>query len=400
MFDYLVIGKGLIGAAAARYLSQVSPNTAVIGPDEPADWRHHQGVFASHYDQGRITRQLDWDPLWSRLAQAAIAQYPTIAAQSGVAFHTPVGGLYVAPAERVAHYLSTLLGTSLAGAAPPPPAVEYAIWTAAELAARLPFLAFPDGYQLLWEGPPAGYINPRALIQAQLALAAGQGAAISRETAVSVQPEKTAVRVATQEGQVYQARRVLLATGAFTNCFDLLAGKLALRVKSETIILARLPAAERERLRGMPTLIYDIASPHLSGIYLLPPIRYPDGHYYLKMGANTMADRSLSSLEEMQAWMAAGDSEVMRPVLQAALQAILPGLQATGWQTQRCLVTYTDHGRPYIGAIEPGRLYVATGGNGMAAKSSDTIGKLAAELTAHGRWPADWDEAVFQVKAA
>jgi glycine/D-amino acid oxidase-like deaminating enzyme len=125
MIDYLVIGKGLIGAAAARYLSQVAPNTAVIGPDEPADWRRHRGVFASHYNQ-------DASPpvgLRAHLGAPGAGGHcpiPTIAAQSGVAFHAPVGGLYVAPAERVAHYSSTSLGTSLVSvaAAPPSPAVE------------------------------------------------------------------------------------------------------------------------------------------------------------------------------------------------------------------------------------------------------------------------------------
>ena len=391
MFDYLIIGKGLIGAAAARYLSRVSPNTAVIGPDEPADWQRHQGVFASHYDQGRITRQLGRDPIWSRLAQEAIIQYSTIAAQSGVNFHTPVGGLYVAPPGQVAEHLNGL------GDRQPPSTVEHAFWTKEELAARFPYLAFPDGFQVLWEGPPAGYINPRELIQAQLAITAQQGAQVIRQTAVTVQPDAAGMRVTTEVGQVYRARRVLLATGAFTNCYELLPGQLALRVKSETIILARLPAAERERLRAMPTLIYEIDSPDLSEIYLLPPIQYPDGHYYLKMGGNTTADKTLASLEEMQAWMAAGNSDRLRPALQAALQAILPGLQATAWQTKRCLITYTAHGRPYIGQIEPGRLYVATGGNGMAAKSSDAIGRLAAELVAHGRWPATWDAALFQL---
>ncbi len=37
MFDYLVIGKGLIGSVAARYLSQESNKVALIGSDEPTD---------------------------------------------------------------------------------------------------------------------------------------------------------------------------------------------------------------------------------------------------------------------------------------------------------------------------------------------------------------------------
>ncbi len=34
-FDYLVIGKGLIGSAAARHLSARASSVAIIGPDEP-----------------------------------------------------------------------------------------------------------------------------------------------------------------------------------------------------------------------------------------------------------------------------------------------------------------------------------------------------------------------------
>ena len=59
MFDYIVIGKGLIGSAAGRYLSATGTKVALIGPHEPENWPAHQGVFASHYDQGRLTRVLE-----------------------------------------------------------------------------------------------------------------------------------------------------------------------------------------------------------------------------------------------------------------------------------------------------------------------------------------------------
>ena len=55
-YDYIVVGKGLMGAAAARHLSAHSSSIALIGPDEPPDRAAHAGVFGSHYDEGRITR--------------------------------------------------------------------------------------------------------------------------------------------------------------------------------------------------------------------------------------------------------------------------------------------------------------------------------------------------------
>ena len=83
MFDVLVIGKGLMGSAAARYLQGFGANTAVLGPDEPQNPQTHDGVFASHYDQGRITRRLSKDITWATLADRSIAQYRNFSCSPG-----------------------------------------------------------------------------------------------------------------------------------------------------------------------------------------------------------------------------------------------------------------------------------------------------------------------------
>lgn len=40
-----VIGKGMIGAAAARHLALMGEEVLLIGPDEPQDYASHPGVF-------------------------------------------------------------------------------------------------------------------------------------------------------------------------------------------------------------------------------------------------------------------------------------------------------------------------------------------------------------------
>ncbi|MDX1524262.1 MAG: FAD-dependent oxidoreductase, partial [Anaerolineae bacterium] len=119
MVQYAVIGKGMIGSAAGRYLSQASDQVVLIGPDEPAgDWRSHDGVFASHYDQGRITRALDSTIEWAVWAQRSIATYADLEAASGIRFYYPCGSVqvgladappdgYIARTERVALHLGT-----------------------------------------------------------------------------------------------------------------------------------------------------------------------------------------------------------------------------------------------------------------------------------------------------
>lgn len=400
MVDTIVVGKGLMGAAAARYLSQAGQSVVIIGPDEPADWQTHEGVFSSHYDQGRITRQLSTDLVWSQLAAEAIAGYRDLETAGGVDFHVPAGVLFVASrgmdgvgsvGEEGQDYLASArqIAVSLA--------VDYeTLADQGALTARFPFPRFPADCHGLYERPPAGYINPRDVVRTQLTAAQQQGARVITELVTGVTAADDHVMVITQEGGEYQAARVLVAAGAFTNCHQLVPEELALRVKSETIILARLADEEAQRLAAMPCIIYEIESPVLEGIYLLPPIRYPDGRFYIKMGCDTAADQWLPDLAAMRHWMINGESDVMLPAMREALEGIIPGLQVEAYITKRCLVTYTPHGKPFIDRVGE-RLFVATGGNGASAKCADTLGRLAAELVLAEEWrSAVYDRQIFR----
>ena len=66
--DVCVIGKGLLGSAAARHLAEMGLNVLLLGPDEPLVRAEHSGVFGSHYDSGRITRIIDTDLYCARIA--------------------------------------------------------------------------------------------------------------------------------------------------------------------------------------------------------------------------------------------------------------------------------------------------------------------------------------------
>lgn len=44
-FKYIVVGRGMMGAAAARHLAEKVDGVALIGPGEPADITSHQGVL-------------------------------------------------------------------------------------------------------------------------------------------------------------------------------------------------------------------------------------------------------------------------------------------------------------------------------------------------------------------
>ncbi|MEM7539565.1 MAG: FAD-dependent oxidoreductase [Chloroflexota bacterium] len=373
IYDYAVIGKGLIGSAAARYLSQSSDSVVLIGPDEPAgDWRNHNGVFASHYDQGRITRLLDPSIEWGLWAYRSIAEYAAIEKASGIRFYHPCGGVQaglddadssIARVEEVALHLGT----------------SYQRHTAPDFRAVRPELNLRDDLTVLYEPTVSGYINPRSLVAAQVTIAEQQGATVIRETVVELDAHADLVTMTTGGGQLIQARKVLVAAGSWTEF--LTGAELGLIPTPRTIVMAQLDEAEAERLKDMPTLILygGVSSPHLTGIYMLPPIRYPDGNSYIKLGGGLEEIVIPQRAEELQAWFHTEGDALEAEALEQELFSVVDGLRVESIQSRPCVVTYHHGGDlPVIKEIVDGQVMVATAGCGGAAKSSNEIGRIAA----------------------
>lgn len=390
-FDVVVVGAGLIGAAAARHLSSERLGVLVLGVDEPTDWRAHDGVFASHYDEGRITRVVDPDPVWAVLARRSMASYGPIEHASGVRFHHRNGGVRVGPqpdgpdsplvqAERTARQLGAPVRRL----------------SQANMSALFPALSFPDGVVGLWERGGAGYINPRGLVAAQLRIAGRRGVTVRRDTATSIAVRDGCVHVTTDGGQIYVADRVLVAAGAFANL--VLDDRLDLRVRAATTLLAELPTAEAARLRIMPTVIAQLPDhPLLQSYYCLPAMPYPDGRRYLKIGGTPLRPTYLPDRRAQVEWFHGRGDPAEGDALREVLADLIPNLRAERYHTRPCVLAYTVHGRPYVDELEPG-VFVAVGGNGAAAKSSPEIGRMAARLVANRAWSSDLPSELFAVR--
>lgn len=392
LFDIAVIGNGMIGAAATRYLSAAGLQVAGIGPGEPADRKSHQGVFASHYDQGRITRMIDPDAAWGLLGKRSMAVYAEIEAQSGIKFHHPASCLRVSPDP-------TAPGDTLLQAEQVGRTLDAAFTLEREgegLGEIFPFLHFPAGSLALWERGGAGYVNPRQLVQAQLKIADQQGATIIPEVVTALESTATGVTVRTTAGQSIQARKVLIAAGAYSGW--LLGRPLDLRRKAVTVLLAELPPAEAARLRALPSIIYRLDNhPVLASIYSLPPIAYPDGKTYLKIGGTLRDTKYVHRADEIRNWFQTDGNPVEINALREVLLAMLPELAVTSFQAKPCVVTYTAHDHPYIAPVDEA-IYLATGGCGAAAKSSNELGRIAALLVEKGEWSYDLPAEMFAVR--
>ncbi len=389
MYTAFVIGKGLIGSAAAKYLSLRGESVAVIGPDEPANIQEGI-VFASHYDQARIQRIIGTDATWTLLNQQSAAAYPALQQESKINFHTPVGCLYVNPHGKD-FYLDQVeeLGKKFNS-----PYTFFENGNA--LNTSFPDFHFPEISKGIFEQAPSGYINPRLLIKAQLEIFTKNNGTVINDIAHDIIYEDASIKIINKEGNIFKSKKVLVATGAFTNSFNLLHKKLAFKLKSETTIWAKVNKEEAVRLSKLPSLLYEIDTPEIQNIYLIKPVRYPDGEYYVKLGANIPGDIYFTNLEDIQKWFRTQDKNLNLDILQHALMQIMPRMKVIDFVTKKCIVTRTPHGKPFIGAINDTGLFVAAGGNGYGAMSSDALGKVAAHLLTEGTFPEEYDEKDFE----
>lgn len=374
MHKVIVVGRGLIGSAATKYLAENGDGIACVGPDEPQDRAAHTGVFASHYDEGRMTRAVDPTSEWTITAKNSIDRYADIEQRSGIGFFTPSGYLGIGTPGSDYNENCARSGAEVG--------VTTEKLSSAEIGERFPFLSVADDADGLVETGTAGHISPRSMVKAQSILAEQAGAELIRDYATAVRATPGGVEVETASGQVLAGERALIATGGFTSACGLSPADLKLTVFGRTVVLVKIEGSLANELSGMPTLIHCA-----SGAYILPPIRYADGHLYLKLGIGTEADQNLHSLHELQNWFKSTGSEENRAEFTAFIKDLIPALNAcTEWHTDTCVVTQTESSLPIIDFVEGEKIAVAIGGNGKGAKGADDWGRIAAGLTGSLSW--------------
>lgn len=382
MDDVLVIGAGLIGSATARHLAEAGASVTVLG----AEQGNARGVHASHYDEARITRLAGPDPVWANLAEEAIGRYPDIEQRAGVRFHTPCGHIRIDLPESRPN--STLARVRQVVSASDHPMES---WSPARLQDRFSWLSAAAGSHVWWDPAPSGIIHPRRLIEAQHALIRQSGGTIIPDVVERVERVRDGFIAMNSAGKSWLGKQVLVATGAYTNRFPLTPEPLALDVRPETVLLVETGEKLREQLSGMPGMIWnfdpdpDQGPRGVDSVYILPPVRYPDGTWYLKLGADHDRDVDVDSLETMHVYMESAGSESNAAELHRVIKHLIPILEGAPTRTKPCLLTYSPHGYPMVDEVAPG-WFVAVAGCGKSAKSSDQTGKLAADLVLGTPW--------------
>eukprot|EP00300_Choanocystis_sp_HF-7_P013525 c18330_g1_i2.p1 GENE.c18330_g1_i2~~c18330_g1_i2.p1 ORF type:complete len:285 (-),score=55.84 c18330_g1_i2:27-881(-) len=257
--------------------------------------------------------------------------------------------------------------------------------------AIFPFFHLSNQLSGLYEPTHAGVISPRALVKAQTAIATLHGCrVVSDEVVRVVRLGENNFVVELKDSSPLHARRVVVCAGAFVNARPLLPDskgghvQLKLTITQAQVIRAEVSAQTAAKLTTMPAFIAKVDAMR---VYGLPPLRYPDGKFYIKLGGewDHWKNRVFSSATEVVDWYRSSPtatSSESRDLI-SSLRALLPFTELLSFQQDTCVFDETPTTQPYIGFVST-NVVVVSGGNGYAAKSSDEIGRLAALCVLHG----------------
>ncbi|XP_055948923.1 monomeric sarcosine oxidase-like [Argiope bruennichi] len=396
VYDLCVIGAGMFGSAAARHASaNPSVKVCLVGPAEPTpDEFQKREIFGAHYDEGRITRVLDEAPACQILSLHSISRYRELEKLSGINFYEPIGCLFSGPKN--GGFIQSCLRS---GAVHKVPLVEMA-GNSETFRKRYPYLNLKDEEIALLDDSGGGHISPRNFVAAQKKVARLQGCHIIDSVVCGTETQSDGIHVVKTESKgTIKAKRLLIATGGFVNLKNMSVLKpLVVKRLKETVVLLNLPEDEAKRLSSMPSMISlrNTNRGHI-GAYILPPIKYPDGQYYLKFGkSHTHEDNDeLKTLEEVREWyLSDGDKEMEDTHVKFATE-LIPGLKFSGLKKHTCATCNTPSGLPYIDRVSP-TVTVAVAGNGKGAKFSDEVGRIAAHLCLTGRWDSELSQGLFE----
>jgi sarcosine oxidase len=369
----------MFGAATARYLAPHASVT-VIGPPAPVN-----GItgYGAHHDEGRIVGDFSKDPVRSelnRLARAGITELdPDLIVRCGVLTVATSSSADLDVAARLREQQAT----------------DISVLAPSEAHTRFPMAAFNPG-EAVFSQPDAGYFSPRRYVALCHQSARSHGATVIAGTVGSIRLSGGGVEARLEDGRQVRAGAAIVANGAFAAGSQLLPKPVALRARSEIYAMAEVDEQQAAGLSGMPCVKRTIDHPELSDLYVVPPIRYPDGHFYIKAGANTATDQWLTSPAAVRAWYDHGHSDGPLPALRELVTSLLPGIRVSSWHTRRCGDAHTAHAMPYIDVLEPGRLIIALGGNGRGARHADAVGRLTAGLALNGEWQSSLPRDVFR----
>ena len=165
---------------------------------------------------------------------------------------------------------------------------------------------------------------------------------------------------------------------------------LDLKLTAQTVAYVEISESQAMEFKSQkfPSIVTSYNDGLLDGTYILPPVKYPDGKWIIKLGHHDVFEKVLENESEVKDWYENHEEGSLEAVLELErfLKEFLPGMKVLGVKGGSCVTTKTpERLAPFVDEIGEG-VFVAVGGCGYAAKSCDEIGRIAAVLAAKQEW--------------
>jgi sarcosine oxidase len=361
-YDYIVVGCGGIGSAAAYWLAREA-GREVLALEQFA-LGHDRGESQDH---SRIIRLSYHTPAYTALMPHAYAAWREVEAESGVQLVLTTGGLDLElVGARGPQFINHYAGSMRAADIP------FEELSAAQVAERWPQFRLPDGVRALFQAD-AGLVDARKANAVHQVLARARGATILDNTPVrAIRPRGDAVEVVTDTA-TFRAGRVVVASGAWTNIVLREAGvELPLTVTQEQVTYFQTPHLRAFAPDRFPIWVWHGGARDC--FYGFPVY----GEVAVKAGQDVGGD------------VVTADTRTFEPNPRAAadlrrfLEHYIPGALGPELYTKTCLYTLTPDRDFVIDTLPEHPQIVLAIGAGHAFKLAGLIGRILSQLALRG----------------
>lgn len=363
-FEVAVVGMGALGSAATYQLARRGAKVVAF---EQYELGHVRG--ASH-DTSRIVRTSYGAPEYVRLAQSAYRDWADLERESGERLLTITGGVIFLPTD--GPYSASDFTSALSECG-----VEHELLSPAEVQARWPQFQVPENVETVYTADTGIAHASRTVATLQMR-ARVHGADIRDRTAVeSLTPDSAGVIVHTSGGDI-RARKVILATDAWTNTLlEPLDAAIPLDVMQEQVTYFRPSAPHDYDPARFPVWIWEDDECY----YGFPTYGEPT----IKAARDVSENRMTPALR----------SFVPSPELTAQLSGFVTGLipgAGSELRTITCQYALTKDRRFVLSALpqHPDIIVGLAAGHGF--KFTPALGRVLAELALEGESTDDLSE--------
>ena len=192
-----------------------------------------------------------------------------------------------------------------------------------------------------------------------------------------------------------KCKKILLATGSFANHLGIIPKLTSIKIMEHTVVFAEINYSAGEILNKMPSIIYRKTEDIFGSVYILPPIKYPDGRLWLKIGQSKGKEMSCPE-KNLTSWFQSQGDKKIADWLLSELKTVLPKVKFLSTHSESCATTKSDSGYQFIDKFEGTEIYSCLVGDGQAAKSADEIGRIAANKILYGDVPDEYKSINFK----